>query len=131
MTHVDLGGGSRKNLKLKEYKKVCWSRKPKQGSPHLHIITTYGHNDLADELFCFWATGWRQLVYKRDTFDFSFRVVNAKEDLNGEPWKVVDLGTLVVRNSKGEKIKRGLGRVLPGVKYGSSRKRKAHPQNDR
>ena len=112
---------SRYNLKLKKYQKVCWSRKPKDHSPHLHIITTHGYNDTEDEVFCFWATGWRQLIYRCDTFDFQFSLGTRKESDETE-WKVIDLDTLVVKNQKGKEIRRGRGKVPPGTKYGFSTK---------
>tara|TARA_Y100000310_G_scaffold151427_1_gene151019 strand:- start:35 stop:418 length:384 start_codon:yes stop_codon:yes gene_type:complete len=113
----------RRNLKVKKYQKVCWSRKPTEGSPHLHIVTTHGYNDTEDELFCFWATGWKQLIHRCDTFDFNFET-STKEESNGKRWNVIDLDSLIVRNSRDEEVKRGLGKVEPGKKYGFSTKGK-------
>jgi hypothetical protein len=126
----------RKNLKVKNYSKVCWSRKTKSGSPHLHIIETHGKNGKEGEEFCFWATGWRQLVYKCDTMSFRFGMSThpkrrkhsdysvSFEGPDGieEFWKVIDLDTLIVLDRKGEEIERGYGPVERGKKYGVSRK---------
>jgi len=131
---------ARQNLKVKEYSKVCWSRKTRSGSPHLHIIETYSEDSEESETFCFWATGWRQLVYKCDTMSFRFDVSTKPkrqkrsydpatdtvsfEDPDGpeEFWKVIDLDSLVVWDRKGEEIERGYGKVSRGKKYGFSRK---------
>ena len=122
----------REKLKVKNYSKVCWSRKTKSGSPHLHVIETYGVDGEEGEQFCFWATGWRQLVYKRDTMSFSFSMSDKPkkqkllpphfEDPEGpeEFWKVIDLNTLRVWDRKGDEITRGYGAVARGKKYGYS-----------
>ena len=127
---------------MKNYSKVCWSRKTKAGSPHLHIIETYGDN--GEEEFCFWATGWRQLVYKGDTMFFAFeegtqlkkrkRLFDPATDTvsykggaapyAGEPWKIIILDSLVVFDRKGNEVKRGYGKVPKGRQYGFSGKEK-------
>ena len=128
----------REKLKVKNYSKVCWSRKTKSGSPHLHVIETYGVDGEEGEQFCFWATGWRQLVYKRDTMSFSFCLSDKPKkrkrsfdpatdtvsfegsDEFEEFWKVIDLNTLRVWDRKGDEITRGYGAVARGKKYGYS-----------
>ena len=67
-------GGSRAGQRLDKYKSHCWSKRVKAGSPHWHIILTK-----EGETFAFWATGWRQLVYKSDTFDFIESCINEKK----------------------------------------------------
>jgi len=124
----------RQNLRLKEYSKVCWSRRVGPGSPHLHIIVTCSEDSEEEETFCFWAVGWRQLVYKCDTMDFSFNMSAApkkhkhiegsfdRPDGPEEFWKVIDLDSLIVWNKQGEEIERGDGKVPRGQKYGFSTK---------
>mgnify|MGYP005815240135 FL=1 len=93
--------GKRTGQKLAKYKSHCWSKRVKAGSPHWHIILTK-----EGETFAFWATGWRQLVYKSDTFDFKFNVSKAKHT-----WAIIDLPTLVVRDRNGNEIDRGGGDI--------------------
>ena len=94
-------GGSRAGQRLDKYKSHCWSKRVKDGSPHWHIILTK-----EGETFAFWATGWRQLVYKSDTFDFEFNISEAKHT-----WAIIDLSTLVVRDKNGNEIDRGGGDI--------------------
>jgi hypothetical protein len=126
--------GVRENLKLKEYSMVCWSRRVRSRSPHLHIIKTYDSNSGESEDFCFWASGWRQLVYQSDTMSFSFHTsgkpkkqkrvagTNDRMDKPEELWNVIDLDSLIVLDKKGASIQRGGGPVPDEYQYGVSRK---------
>ena len=93
--------GKRTGQKLDKYKSHCWSKRVRDGSPHWHIILTK-----EGETFAFWATGWRQLVYKADTFDFEFNISEAKHT-----WAIINLSTLVVRDKNGNEIERGDGDI--------------------
>ena len=93
--------GSRTGQKLDKYKSHCWSKRAKLGSPHWHIILTQ-----EGETFACWALGWRQLVYKVDTFDFDFKISKAKHT-----WAIIDLDTLIVRDKNGNEIDRGGGDI--------------------